>query len=39
MEAPSLLGWSFVRNDGAEQFCQQIVEGALASACVRQPNS
>ena len=38
-EAPSLLGWSFVQDDGAEQFCQQIVEGALASAARTVPHT
>jgi hypothetical protein len=38
-EAPSLLGWSFVQDDGAEQFCQQIVEGALSSAARTVPHT
>ena len=38
-EAPSLLGWSFVLDDGSEQFCQWIVEDALASATRTVPHT
>lgn len=31
-EAPSLLGWSFQRDDGTEHFRQRVVEPALWSA-------
>lgn len=38
-EAPSLLGWSFELDDGAEQFSQWIVEGALQSAARTVPHT
>ena len=37
--APSLLGWSFELEDGTEQFCQWIVEDALASATRTVPHT
>lgn len=38
-EAPSLLGWSFELDDGAEQFSQWIVEGALRTATRTVPHT
>ena len=38
-EAPSLLGWSYFLEEGTEQFCQWIVEDALASASRTVPHT
>ena len=38
-EAPSLLGWSFVRDDGTERFGQEIVARALWGATRTVPHT
>ena len=38
-EAPSLLGWSLVRDDGTERFTQDIVSPALRGATRKVPHT